>query len=153
MSSLHGSLFDIKCTTFNCDYKDNNNFVDPIVPALAIPQEQTEPTPSKTDNTGAAASNSLITAMRTAASKNTKDLDISDDRIELPLIAHNELPHCPRCRDGLLRPGVVWFGEPLPGKTMAAVDGFIWGMLLHCPTSGFFSSLPVHQMVFHIGKD
>ncbi len=34
-------------------------------------------------------------------------------QVPLPL-----LPHCPNCR-GLLRPGVVWFGEPLPAEGLA----------------------------------
>ena len=55
----------------------------------------------------------------------TKELDISDDRIEIPQVPHNQLPHCPICCSGLLRPGVVWFGEPLPGRTVDAVDNFI----------------------------
>ncbi|KAI9826626.1 MAG: hypothetical protein M1832_006222 [Thelocarpon impressellum] len=36
-----------------------------------------------------------------------------------------ELPHCPTCTTGLLRPGVVWFGEPLPEQTLTAVDDWI----------------------------
>lgn len=32
------------------------------------------------------------------------------------------LPHCPKCKTGLLRPGVVWFGEPLPRHTLAEID-------------------------------
>ena len=65
--------------------------------------------------------------MRSANTKAgaSREVDISDDRIELPQIPHDELPHCPQCGDGLLRPGVVWFGEPLPGKTIQAVDDFI----------------------------
>jgi NAD-dependent SIR2 family protein deacetylase len=34
---LHGSLFDIKCS--NCDYVKHDDFTDPIVPALAIPND------------------------------------------------------------------------------------------------------------------
>jgi NAD-dependent protein deacetylase/lipoamidase len=30
-------------------------------------------------------------------------------------------PHCPRC-GGLLRPDVVWFGEALPRRALAAAD-------------------------------
>ena len=54
-----------------------------------------------------------------------KELDISDDRIELPDIDAADLPQCPQCRNGMLRPGVVWFGEPLPQKTLEKIDRFI----------------------------
>ena len=63
--------------------------------------------------------------MHAANASSAEELDISDDRIEIPQIPHDELPHCPQCGDGLLRPGVVWFGETLPRRTMAAVDAFI----------------------------
>lgn len=122
---LHGSLFDVRCTSFDCDFVQQNNFTDPIVPALAIPREQAQLEPSRTDNTGAEAASSLYSAMRTANASVGKELDISDDRIEIPQIPHDELPHCPQCGDGILRPGVVWFGETLPRRTMAAVDAFI----------------------------
>ncbi|CAF9907597.1 MAG: hypothetical protein HETSPECPRED_007180 [Heterodermia speciosa] len=122
---LHGSLFDVRCTAFDCDFIQQNNFTDPIVPALAIPREQAQLKPSETDNTGAEAASSLYNAMHTANASSAKELDISDDRIEIPQIPHDELPHCPQCGDGLLRPGVVWFGETLPRRTMAAVDAFI----------------------------
>lgn len=39
--------------------------------------------------------------------------DFPDDE-EVPRIPNRELPHCPKC-DGLLRPGVVFFNEQLPG--------------------------------------
>jgi NAD-dependent deacetylase sirtuin 5 len=32
------------------------------------------------------------------------------------------LPHCPKCETGLLRPGVVWFGEQLPRDTLSEID-------------------------------
>ena len=54
----------------------------------------------------------------------TRDLDISDDSVEIPELAIQDLPQCPKC-SGLLRPGVVWFGEVLPEKTLAAIDSFI----------------------------
>lgn len=127
---LHGSLFTVKCTAYDCDFVQEDNFTDPIVPALAIPREQPYLEPSRSDNTGAEAASSLMGAMRTANAKGSngesaKELDISDDRIQLPQITDDELPHCPQCRGGLLRPGVIWFGESLPSKTIMAVDTFI----------------------------
>ncbi|KAL9057690.1 MAG: hypothetical protein Q9162_002164 [Coniocarpon cinnabarinum] len=92
---LHGSLFDIKCTSFDCDYAERDNLKDPIVPALDIAKDPLDP---------------------------TKDLDISQVSSPLQAVARSELPRCPRCGTGLLRPGVVWFGESLPMDTIARVD-------------------------------
>ncbi|KAI4133545.1 MAG: hypothetical protein LQ347_002137 [Umbilicaria vellea] len=124
---LHGSLFDVRCTSFYCNYAEENNFTDPIVPALAIPSEGPQPVPSATDTTGAEATSSLYGAMK---SNNTdggsrSELDISDDRVPIPELLIADLPHCPKCKQGLLRPGVVWFGETLPEKTISAVEDFI----------------------------
>lgn len=60
-----------------------------------------------------------------ANSGSNRELDISDDRVEIPQIPRDQLPKCPKCTNGLLRPGVVWFGEALPKATLASVDGFI----------------------------
>lgn len=54
-----------------------------------------------------------------------RELDISDDRVPIPELPIANLPHCPKCRQGLLRPGVVWFGETLPEKTISAIEDFI----------------------------
>lgn len=123
---LHGSLFDVRCTSFYCDYTEQNNVVDPIVPALAIPKGSSQPTPSTTDVTGEEASQSLSNAMKGSISNEEgKDLDISDAGVFIPHLPKEELPQCPKCQQGLLRPGVVWFGEALPEKTMAAADKFV----------------------------
>ena len=124
---LHGSLFDVRCTSFYCNYSEQNNYTDPIVPALAIPTEGAQPEPSVMDKTGAEATNALYSAMRQskATAVSPKELDIADENIPLPQIDINDLPHCPKCKDGLLRPGVVWFGEMLPADTITAIDDFI----------------------------
>lgn len=54
-----------------------------------------------------------------------KELDISDDRVEIPQLDTADLPQCPECGSGLLRPGVVWFGEMLPAKVIDEIDNFI----------------------------
>lgn len=88
---LHGSLFDVVCDNFSCNYVDQNNFSDPIVPALAIPA----------------------------------DGDLSDAEIPLKDVDPSDLPQCPKCKQSLLRPGVVWFGESLPMKTLKRVDDWM----------------------------
>lgn len=69
-----------------------------------------------------------------------------------------ELPICPRCKVGLLRPGVVWFGEALPLKVMSKADEFITSgevdLILVIGTSG--SVWPaagyIEQVVMRGGK-
>ena len=99
-----------------------NDFTDPIVPALAIPQ-QFHPDPSTADTTGEEASKRLQAAMGqgSAASRSGKEVDISDASNPIPRLSAHDLPHCPECNE-LLRPGVVWFGEALPTDTLATVD-------------------------------
>ncbi|KAJ0417837.1 DHS-like NAD/FAD-binding domain-containing protein [Aspergillus carlsbadensis] len=118
---LHGNLFTVKCTSFYCKYSRENDFTDPIVPALAIPKNFPEPRPSTEDKTGEEAANSLHNAM----AKEPTELDISDERIPLAPLSREQLPHCPECKEGLLRPGVVWFGEALPSHTLDLVDDWI----------------------------
>lgn len=84
LEAVHGSLFDIRCSSSQCAYASKDDFTDPVVPALAIPE----------------------------------DHDISSTDFPSRTIARSDLPHCPHCHS-LLRPGVVWFGEPLP---MRAID-------------------------------
>ena len=119
---LHGYLFNVRCTAFYCNYSEQN-FTDPITPALAIPKEVTQPAPLGTAESGAEATNSLSNAMKSALA--AKELDIADDRIEIPELDIKDLPQCPQCGNGLLRPGVVWFGELLPRQTIDAISKWI----------------------------
>ena len=125
LHELHGSLFQVKCSSY-CDYQEVNNFNDPIVPALAIPKGAPQPSPLGTATSGAAATTSIRQAMQEAQGGQSaaQELDISDGRVEIPALGHTDLPQCPKCGH-LLRPGVVWFGEALPAKTMNEIDAFI----------------------------
>ncbi|KAI9712695.1 MAG: hypothetical protein M1820_001316 [Bogoriella megaspora] len=113
---LHGSLFDVKCNAFFCNYTEQDNFTDPIVPALAIPTED------DLDPTSNEARKAVSDALHAKA--DAKDLDISNIDVKLPDLAIRDLPHCPQCKTGLLRPGVVWFGEMLPEKVLGTVDEY-----------------------------
>jgi NAD-dependent SIR2 family protein deacetylase len=108
---LHGSLFDVKCSSFFCKHFETNNFTDPIVPALALPTNESDPT-----------TNGARAARQAAAAP---EPDVADTRVSLPELALRDLPHCPTCGTGLLRPGVVWFGEALPTSVLEDVDSFI----------------------------
>ncbi|KAF2277148.1 DHS-like NAD/FAD-binding domain-containing protein [Westerdykella ornata] len=151
---LHGSLFDLKCSSFFCSHVERDNYTDPIVPALAIPTTKTaenenngeiDPTTKQALNqltnngkeeneeeevdTSIAASSSSSTSPRDAQAEADANpnhyLDISNPHVTLPTIPLSSLPHCPSCTHGLLRPGVVWFGEMLPADIMASIDAWI----------------------------
>jgi NAD-dependent deacetylase sirtuin 5 len=80
-----------------------HNYTDPIVPALALPTDESDPT----------------------SLESRRELDISDEDVALPELTHSHLPKCPTCKTGLLRPGVVWFGEQLPRDVLDSVDDFM----------------------------
>ncbi|GLA43644.1 hypothetical protein AnigIFM63309_001575 [Aspergillus niger] len=73
------------------------------------------------DRTGEEASRSIASAL----GNNEDEADVSDERVPLSAVPYEELPHCPECKDGLLRPGVVWFGESLPSHTIDYVDEWL----------------------------
>jgi NAD-dependent SIR2 family protein deacetylase len=94
---LHGSILDVKC--FNkCGYVEHHNLADPPCPVLAPASEDYPP-----DQT----------------------LPLLDPTVPAPLIKLKDLPHCPKCKRGLLRPGVVWFGEELDQTILKDVDNWI----------------------------
>jgi NAD-dependent SIR2 family protein deacetylase len=94
---LHGSILDVKCFD-ECGYVEHHNLDDPPCPALALASEDYPP-----DQT----------------------MPLLDPSIPTPKIEIDDLPHCPRCKTGLLRPGVVWFGEGLDKDMLAGVDEWI----------------------------
>ncbi|KAK2064846.1 Sir2 family protein [Colletotrichum caudatum] len=96
---LHGSLFDIKCANPSCAHVDRNNTLDPLCPALAPASEDVKD-PSQT-------------------------LPLLDPTRELARIDDADLPHCPSCKTGLLRPGVVWFNESLDEPMLRGIDEWI----------------------------
>lgn len=50
---------------------------------------------------------------------------ISDTAADIYPLPANGLPRCPECGTGLLRPGVVWFGEQLPLDILDEVDAWL----------------------------
>jgi NAD-dependent deacetylase sirtuin 5 len=107
---LHGSLFDVKCSDFFCKYVEKDNYTDPIVPALAIPADESDPT---------------LNSARAECGLDPREQDISDINVRLPELDLAHLPQCPRCENGLLRPGVVWFGEQLPLGVLHDIDQYM----------------------------
>ena len=51
-----------------------------------------------------------------------KTLPLLDPAQPAPEIPREDLPHCPSCKKGLLRPGVVWFGESLDDAMLDGIE-------------------------------
>ncbi|RVX73513.1 hypothetical protein B0A52_02401 [Exophiala mesophila] len=110
---LHGNLFDVKCwDEYGCGYYRQNDFNDPIVPALALPDDPAQ------------APDAQLKAAVKQKHALLKGADISDIAIPIPKISRQQLPQCPQCNKNLLRPGVVWFGESLPQQVVQSVSAW-----------------------------
>lgn len=53
------------------------------------------------------------------------DDNLSDLTSSLPIISLEDLPHCPRCKSGLLRPNIVRFGEQLPEDAVSRIESWL----------------------------
>ncbi|AMD18898.1 HBL004Wp [Eremothecium sinecaudum] len=128
---LHGSLFDYRCTEFHCSFTGRNDkslFLTPILREV-VPREapKLKPCSTRSDLIGKQSVKRLKVNREGEYKTSTllDDLTNSSDFEPLPQIDVKEgLPLCPKCQ-GLLRPGVVWYGESLPLCQMDKVDQFI----------------------------
>lgn len=109
---LHGTLFEVKCASQACEYVEEN-FVDPIVPSLAIPLDKSDPTTNE----------ALAQAGKNKAKR--KELDIANAAVPIENITVKDLPQCPKCKEHMLRPNVVWFGEQLPLETIGEIEEYL----------------------------
>ncbi|KAK6202646.1 transcriptional regulatory protein [Scheffersomyces amazonensis] len=106
---IHGSLFELKCTSFMCNYVERDNFHNPLTEALRDTEYEFDKQNRK---------RSLDTG--------DEDVTVSPQFTPVKQLAESDLPQCPVCKDGsLLRPGVVWFGESLPLQLLTRIDNFI----------------------------
>ncbi|CUM56107.1 unnamed protein product [Debaryomyces tyrocola] len=109
LHEIHGSLFDLRCTSFMCNYVDHDNFKNPLTKALADTEFEYDKSGRK---------RKIIDEEEVSK--------LSPQFAPVKQIPEEELPQCPVCEDGsLLRPGVVWFGESLPLQTFDKIDNFI----------------------------
>ncbi|KAJ4387583.1 hypothetical protein N0V93_008178 [Gnomoniopsis smithogilvyi] len=121
--NFHGSLFRVRCLDDACGFVAEN-WDTPIVPALAKEQSSSAPEPG--------ARMEAITV---------KDIPVDD------------LPHCPKCKDNLLRPDVIWFGEGIPEERAKRVEEWLdegdgkVGLMLVVGTSAM-----VHPAATYISK-
>lgn len=88
----------MKCFDERCGYVERDNRADPLCPALAAAAEDHPP---------------------------DRPPPLLDAAVPLEPIAPADLPHCPACRRGLLRPGVVWFGESLDQTMLQGVENWL----------------------------
>ncbi|OBA21343.1 DHS-like NAD/FAD-binding domain-containing protein [Metschnikowia bicuspidata var. bicuspidata NRRL YB-4993] len=109
---IHGSLFDLRCTSFTCTYVERGNEEDPLTPALDTFDEYESPPARKSDQVGGPSKDLTNVPGKSPQFTPTKELAVS------------ELPLCPACKS-LMRPGVVWFGELLPLRVLGAIDDFL----------------------------
>ncbi|QDS76300.1 hypothetical protein FKW77_002126 [Venturia effusa] len=65
------------------------------------------------------------TADAVGPSPKVSDEDISDLARPLPAVSRDQLPHCPICKHSLLRPGILWFGEPIPKEKLERIEKFM----------------------------
>lgn len=98
LHEIHGSLFQLRCTSFTCTYVERNNTDDPLTPALEVDARDAE-----IDHT---------------------DPALSPQFAPVKELSTEELPACPACGT-LMRPGVVWFGELLLLHELDAIDTFL----------------------------
>lgn len=111
---LHGSLFRLKCTNFTCSHKEFNE-KHPLTPAL-----------SGTEHEFANSRKRKAKELEATTEVSWEsDHEPSSDFTPIKEIPDTELPICPDCKDAILRPDVVWFGEPLPLSVVDTVDEFL----------------------------
>jgi hypothetical protein len=53
-------------------------------------------------------------------------LALLDPEHPIERIPKEELPQCPQCKNGLQRPGVVWFGEALDDVMLHDIDKWMF---------------------------
>ncbi|ROV98030.1 hypothetical protein VMCG_06977 [Cytospora schulzeri] len=99
---LHGSILDLKCSWERCAYAERDNLSDPLCPALEA-----------------------ASTVNAAPGDPPGKMPLLDPAVPVPDINVEDLPHCPSCRSHLLRPGIVWFGEPLDKEMLAETDEWI----------------------------
>jgi NAD-dependent SIR2 family protein deacetylase len=133
---LHGSMFNIKCSNTSCDYIEKDNTTEPICPALAGNSEDTPQFSYTQANEGGLASkrSSLnvddMKQPQFERKPNALEAILESLRptitveMKKEIVPESELPHCPKC-SSLLRPAVVWFGEPLSQNMFDEINAWV----------------------------
>ncbi|KAE9579014.1 NAD-dependent protein deacylase [Colletotrichum fructicola] len=141
MKELHGNLFTLSCfDKEGCGYVERDNFETSLTPALDPSKDEHAAMGSIDPNNRPKASPVLLagiarkhaqilgdkykeetpTIQDLTALKPPEQLTVNPvANVRLTSgLAKSDLPQCPKCKTNLLRPGVVWFGEPLAVETV-----------------------------------
>ncbi|KAF4996499.1 hypothetical protein FDECE_12415 [Fusarium decemcellulare] len=145
MKELHGNLFTVSCVdTVGCGYVERDNFEASLTPALDPTKDEREtmgaidadkmPRASPLLLAGIARKHAQILGDKyQGAPPTTQDLaalkppdqSTSVPVAQVPLssgLTKEDLPQCPKCKNSILRPRVVWFGEGLPVDIVKEVE-------------------------------
>ncbi|KAK1479822.1 NAD-dependent deacetylase sirtuin-5 [Colletotrichum cuscutae] len=138
LKELHGNLFALSCVdVVGCGYTERDNFEESLSPALdpSKDEERTigsispdeKPRASPVLLAGIARKHAQILGEKYEGnSPTTRDLTAlkapdqpaSSNPVAVIRMSsgleRKDLPQCPKCKNNILRPAVVWFGEPLP---------------------------------------
>ncbi|KAK1491737.1 NAD-dependent deacetylase sirtuin-5 [Colletotrichum abscissum] len=138
LKELHGNLFALSCVdVVGCGYTERDNFEESLSPALdpSKDEERTigsispdeKPRASPVLLAGIARKHAQILGEKYEGnSPTTRDLTAlkapdqpaSSNPVAVIRMSSGlekkDLPQCPKCKNNILRPAVVWFGEPLP---------------------------------------
>lgn len=129
---LHGSLFELKCTQFLCNYRTRNDKDPFLTSALYRYTPRDSQICKKRARNGSSTDEPKSKRPKNEDSNEKEDEALSEDSSlqdseqadVFPTLDRSDLPNCPRCHQGVLRPAVVWFGESLPLNQMDEVDQF-----------------------------
>lgn len=98
LHTLHGCLFNIRCSNETCHWTQFGNYDDPFC-------------------------ESLIEASRDAPPGGK--LPLLDPYHRIRHVPEEEIPKCPQCKAGLQRPAVVWFGEQLDSAMLWNISNWL----------------------------
>ncbi|CAD1809972.1 Sir2 family protein [Candida parapsilosis] len=123
---IHGSLFTLKCTSFMCNQVEKNNFHQPLTPALEDTEfEYLNQRKKRGRDEDQASQDNVIDPILITNNQDTFTATSASPQFSpVKTIDEKDLPRCSVC-DGLMRPGVVWFGESLPLNLITGIDSFI----------------------------
>ncbi|KAH6892515.1 DHS-like NAD/FAD-binding domain-containing protein [Thelonectria olida] len=145
MKELHGNLFTLSCVDEDgCGYKERDNFEECLTPALDPSKDERETMGAIDSDNKPRASPLLLAGIarkhaqilgdnfqaNTPTTREMAALKPPDKEATAPVaqvrlssgLAKEDLPQCPKCKNGILRPGVVWFGEPLPVDIVKEIE-------------------------------
>ncbi|KAK1593447.1 DHS-like NAD/FAD-binding domain-containing protein [Colletotrichum navitas] len=137
LKELHGNLFTLSCfDEAGCGYIERDNFEASLAPALDPSKDEQQTIGSTEPKNKPKASPILLAGIarknaQILGDKYQSSIPTTQDMTALKPpgqpanntpaltrlssgLSKEDLPQCPKCKNNALRPGVVWFGEPLP---------------------------------------